>query len=321
MLSRSILDADQIRITADGFMIATPRVARSGVELHPPDWFRRHGHDFDGLVRVYRPSDELFNAETLRSLCNKPVCLDHPPKTDPVTAKNWKKYAVGHTSNDLRAIIRDGEHVRVPLILFDADGIDAVRSGKARQLSFAYRGHYAVRSGVTPDGEPYDAIETNVRFTDHLAIVDEARGGPTLSIGDTEYVTDVGGRQSTSVSKANRHTARGLSLHRNNEGDAAMPDLVFTKQFADGSPDFTSPFRPGFRFLDTNDANRIAANDAYEARRQAMHYANKRRRQQQQDDAGNRNPTASLDLDQARAIADSAYQERSQRMANAWRNR
>jgi hypothetical protein len=105
--------------------------------------------------------------------------------------------------------------------------------------------------------------------------------------------------------------------------------LSFRRQFADGSIDHTDPHRPGFRFLDTDDSNRIAANDAYEQRRQAMHYTN-RRRQPEKDDASETErrqrlatpaARATMGVDQARELADAAYAERSERMSNAWRNR
>jgi hypothetical protein len=90
----------------------------------------------------------------------------------------------------------------------------------------------------------------------------------------------------------------------------------FAATFADGTPDHTSPHRPGHRFADVDDAGRLAADAAYEARRQAMHYANKRGRQ---DGAGNHGATP--DLHRLRDLADAAYEDRRQRMANAWRNR
>jgi hypothetical protein len=89
----------------------------------------------------------------------------------------------------------------------------------------------------------------------------------------------------------------------------------FTPKFADGSVDHTNPHRPGHRFADVDDAGRLAADAAYEARRQAMHYANRR---QQQDAC---KPEATHDLDRLRELADAAYEDRKVRMQNAWRNR
>jgi len=91
---------------------------------------------------------------------------------------------------------------------------------------------------------------------------------------------------------------------------------AFTPTFSDGSVDHTSPHRPGHRFADVDDEARLAANDAYEERRQRLHYANKHR---DLDDASNHGATPDLDL--LRELADAAYEDRRTRMANAWRDR
>ena len=44
----------------------------------------------------------------------------------------------------------------------------------------------------------------------------------------------------------------------------------FHTHFSDGSPDHTSPHKPGYRFLDVDDAAKIAADEAYEARSRRM---------------------------------------------------
>jgi hypothetical protein len=99
----------------------------------------------------------------------------------------------------------------------------------------------------------------------------------------------------------------------------AMQALGFHNTFADGSVDHTSPFKPGYRFADTNDAVRVAADEAYEARRERLHYTINRRRQQQ--DANEPPPTTTRTLDELRAAASAAYEARSKRMAGAWKDR
>jgi hypothetical protein len=90
----------------------------------------------------------------------------------------------------------------------------------------------------------------------------------------------------------------------------------FHPYFSDGTPDHTSPHRPGWRFADTTDAARLAADEAYEARRERMHYANRRR----QDGTGDPGATA-RNLDQLRALADAAYEAKCKRLQEGWRNR
>jgi hypothetical protein len=120
-----------------------------------------------------------------------------------------------------------------------------------------------------------------------------------------------------------------------------MPDdiLSFRRQFADGSIDHSDPHRPGFRVLDSDDRSRVAANDAYEAKRQRMHYANKRKAEEEDDKTqttetemerrqrlarqaarATLGSDAQLTLGQGRELADRAYAERTKRLQNAWRN-
>jgi hypothetical protein len=97
----------------------------------------------------------------------------------------------------------------------------------------------------------------------------------------------------------------------------AMQALGFHSTFSDGSRDFTSPHRPGYRFLDVNDEAKIAANDAYEARRERIHYSSRQR--QQDANADDRAPARTLDA--LRQAAEKAYEDRNARMRNAWKQR
>jgi hypothetical protein len=105
----------------------------------------------------------------------------------------------------------------------------------------------------------------------------------------------------------------------------------FTPTFSDGSVDHTSPHRPGYRFADVDDADRIAAAEAYEAKRDRL----QRRRRPEEEDAAPewerrqavarkaagavRGKDAAPTLDELRDQADEAYAARSLRLANAWR--
>ena len=169
-----------IRRTNDGYLVADARVARTGIQIYAgrevdPD--NVHGMRDRAEVRVYRPEAEVFDAAAMRSYAFRPVTLDHPAEA--VTADNWRAVAVGQTGAD---VVRDGDFVRVPLVLMDAAAIAAVESGK-RQLSMGYSTELTFQDGKSPDGVAYDAIQKSLRMN-HLAVVAEARGGPDLTIGD-----------------------------------------------------------------------------------------------------------------------------------------
>jgi len=172
-----VLDAEtKMRETSDGYLVANPRIARTGIQVYSG---AELGRPDLKQVRVYRPEAEVFHADAIASLAHKPVTDEHP--REQVNSRNWKNLAVGHLGDE---ILRDGEFVRVPLVLMDADIVDEVRKGKS-QLSVGYTAMLAWADGVTDKGEAYDATQTAIR-ANHVAITHTARGGPKLRMGDDD---------------------------------------------------------------------------------------------------------------------------------------
>lgn len=162
------------RRTADGYLVAEVRTARTGIQDYA-------GHEVGkpemAVVRVYRPEDQVFAKDSLGSYAHRPVTNDHPDES--VTADNWRDVAVGQIGDE---VARDGDFVRVPLIVMDAVAIKAVEDGK-RELSAGYTCDLSFEDGVTPDGQPYDAIQKSIRIN-HVAIVKNGRAGSQARIGD-----------------------------------------------------------------------------------------------------------------------------------------
>lgn len=162
------------RTTQDGYLVAAARIARTGVQTYRG---AEMGRTDLAAVRVWRPEEEVFAADALASMAHRPVTLDHP--AEPVTSANWKAHSVGQVGGE---VARDGDYIRVPLVLMDHAAIDAVTAGK-RQLSVGYVAEIDWTPGTTPAGEPYDAVQRRIR-ANHLAVVDAARAGPACRIGD-----------------------------------------------------------------------------------------------------------------------------------------
>ncbi|MCZ7488186.1 DUF2213 domain-containing protein [Rhizobium rhizogenes] len=162
------------RRTADGYLIAEAKSVRTGIQLYSGD---EVGKPEMHVVRVYRPAEQVFADASLQSFTHAPVTMNHPDEA--VTADNWKELAVGEVST---AAKKDGEWVHLPLILKDAAAISAVEDGK-RELSAGYTCELVWGDGVTPDGQPFNATQTNIKIN-HLAIVDRARAGSQARIGD-----------------------------------------------------------------------------------------------------------------------------------------
>lgn len=175
--SALVLDRAEIagtRKTSDGYLVADVRAARTGIQQYSG---AEVGRPDLPLVNVWRPDEEVFKKDSLKSYAFKPVTVNHP--TEAVTADNWRKLSVGNVGGE---IARDGGFVRVPLVLMDADAIKLVEGGM-RELSMGYDVRLEFVDGVTPDGQPYQAIQRDIRIN-HAALVERGRAGPEVRIGD-----------------------------------------------------------------------------------------------------------------------------------------
>lgn len=223
-----------VRITRDGYLAATARVARSGIQEY-------YGHELglmsDDLFKVYRPEDEVFSEETMRTFAHRPITIDHPGEA--VTADNWKQYAAGYSGGD---VVRDGEKVDVQLLLTDSVAISAYKSGK-RELSMGYDCEIDWTAGVTDSGEHYDAIQRKIR-NNHIAMVDRGRAGHEIRFKDTT----TGGN----TMPERKITVDGITIDVTDQGAQVIEKLQ--KQIADHAEVLES--------LNTKHAGVIATKDA-----------------------------------------------------------
>lgn len=166
-------DAAQVRRTSDGYLVAMPRVARTGIQLYRGS---EVGKPEMPVVKVMRTEEEVFKTDAMASLAYKPITDDHPKEM--VNDTNWKKYSIGSAGGE---IAKDGQFIRVPMMLMDANAISRVLNGKA-ELSVGYSCSIDWTPGEF-NGEKYDAVQRDIK-ANHIAVVDAARGGEKLRIGD-----------------------------------------------------------------------------------------------------------------------------------------
>jgi hypothetical protein len=170
-----------MRETRNGSLVVNARAARGG---NVQDYLGTEvGKPEMPIVRVYRDANEIFHKESLKTFGHKPVTLNHP--RGPVTSRTWKDVARGHTGEE---VLRDGEFVRIPMMVSDQAAIDAVKGGH-RELSVGYQCDLDFTPGVTADGKSYDAQQIKI-IVDHVAIVDRGRAGPDCRIGDESPFDD-----------------------------------------------------------------------------------------------------------------------------------
>lgn len=149
---------------ADGSLIVEAHLTRAGVF---------HYRNPDGtLRREYRPPAEVFKPESVATFRMVPVTNDHPPAHVPRTTETWSKYSVGAVGSEIR---QDGVHLAAALAIHDKRAVEEILAGKV-EVSCGYEVDEDRTPGVSPEGEPYDLVQRNIRG-DHVAIVRAGRAG------------------------------------------------------------------------------------------------------------------------------------------------
>lgn len=177
----------QARITPEGYFVADARVARANnIQTYTAGELGLADRDPNEVIRVYRPASEVFAVDSLQSAVRLPITLDHPVVNGRgvfVDASNWRELSRGQTDDQ---VLRDGEFIRVPLRITDADAVASVQDDR-QEFSLGYGADIRFEPGVVADGEfkgqAYDAIAAGFRYN-HLAACRAARGGSELRILD-----------------------------------------------------------------------------------------------------------------------------------------
>lgn len=241
MILQDSVTASNVRRTADGYLVAEARVARAGIQDYlgteiDPD--NEHGLRDKPIVKVYRPESSVFHKDAMQSYAYRPMTNGHPGG-EGVNAKNWKDHAIGQTGGE---VVRDGEFVKVPLVLMDAKAIEDYEAGK-RELSMGYGAEVVFQDGKTPDGEHFDVYLGPMKMN-HLSLEHRARGGEKLRIGDNDPTPPKGGHHMADSLRT--VIVDGLSVQTTDQGAQAIDKL--TKQLADA----------GVNIKTLNDAHAVA---------------------------------------------------------------
>ncbi len=163
-------EAEKITRTPQGGIVIPAAVSRTGALGYVLA---------DGSVRrEYRPPDEVFSADSLKTLRAVAVTNRHPDQ--PVTAQNFKELSIGHVDGPARTT---EQFVEADLAIDDAPLVQDVERGDLKEVSAGYSVDLDETPGVTPDGIKYDAIQRNIRFN-HVALGPPGwgRSGPEVSL-------------------------------------------------------------------------------------------------------------------------------------------
>lgn len=213
-------------------------IGRTGIQIY---------QNSDGSIRrEYRPPEAVFAADSLKSLGSVPVTKLHP-EGGRVDTKNWRKLAIGHVADTAERVNgAAGEFVSSSLLINDEDVINEIESGSIAEISAGYTAHVDMTPGIAPNGEAYDAIQSNVRYN-HVAVgppgwaragrearlrIDGGEMPPTqtekievikIVIDGVEY--EVGSASHISVLQKQSDAAKAETVKVRADGDAAVAKL------------------------------------------------------------------------------------------------
>jgi len=164
--------------TAEGFLLCRDvRVARTGQMLYA-DGETPLPAGNNGIVKVDRDADVLFNPITLESGLGKSVTIQHPEED--VDPNNWKEYEVGTSLNCRRGDGAESDYMLMDLMIKDSYAIEQIESGLV-EISLGYDALY--HKGEKP-GTGY---QTNI-LINHVALVDKGRCGAMCAIRDSKTI-------------------------------------------------------------------------------------------------------------------------------------
>lgn len=174
-----------------------------------PGW-EEAGLDPEKVYYGFRAPEELKKA--VSTFSGVPLQLDHHPDSadDP-----QKQARVGTIGTDAAWM---DPYVVASLCVWDADAIDAIESGRMKELSCAYRYDPDFTPG-TYDGQRYDFIMRNIRGN-HVALVEEGRAGPDVVVADTNTVI-MNGKMA--------RDDRWITVHPNGANHTGRPALIDEK--------------------------------------------------------------------------------------------
>lgn len=140
-----------------------------------PGW-EEAGLDPEKIYYGFRDPEELEKAvSTFRGL---PLQLDHHPDS---AADPQKQARVGAVGTDVQW---QAPYIVASLCVWDADAIEAIESGRMKELSCAYRYDPDFTPG-TYEGQHYDFVMRDIRGN-HVALVEEGRAGPDVVVADSK---------------------------------------------------------------------------------------------------------------------------------------
>lgn len=147
-------------------------IARTGILLYGASERPEVRPGPDGLIRIERLAEDVFEPASLQSLQGKPFVNEHHPVVDKA---NWKDVAAGTVINPRRGEGIFDDCIVADIVVNDAETIKDIDGGK-REVSADYNPEYYDLGGGR-------GRQRKIRFN-NVALVESGRCGPRCSIQD-----------------------------------------------------------------------------------------------------------------------------------------
>lgn len=164
---------------ARGFLRVKAIFSKVGIQRYTAKELGLQGRPPGDILRILRPTEEVFAQDSLDSFENAPVTDDHPNEN--VTAANSRKYVIGTAVG--KRYKADEEHTGGEILIQDAEAIAKIENGKV-ELSDGYACEIVMTPGLWK-GQPYDGVKKNIRGN-HIALVGAGRCGGACRLLDAE---------------------------------------------------------------------------------------------------------------------------------------
>jgi hypothetical protein len=183
MLQRWFIDKyegslGKLERTPQGGYIVPAKLARTGVMLYDAAALRRQGHAVPAnltVVRVYTPPEVLQAAVDSAKL----ACVTNRHPKTMVSTSTFRTLACGNPLSETVAF--DGKYLTATLTIQDDLLLADIQRDVAREVSMGYLADTRFESGMSPEGEAYDAVRVSIQYN-HIAIVEAGRAGSLVSL-------------------------------------------------------------------------------------------------------------------------------------------
>lgn len=155
-------------LTEEGYLRGDAYVTRTGIMKYS---------DFGTTSNRFRSPEEVFAPESLETLKNIPITIEHPNELLDVNNATW--HSVGHLGENIRIDEASGR-VLVNYLIIDPEAIKLIQDREKVEVSMGYTCEI-VESVGDWKGNPYDSEQKSIRYN-HMALTSVGRAGSGVKI-------------------------------------------------------------------------------------------------------------------------------------------